>query len=461
MNKRLKMLFVVLIFLSMLLPMIGEFLNIDFSSKNSLTSISPPEIVIDNKFNTKFPVQFDDYYSQSFPFRSLFVSAYHKLSLSIFDETGNDKVIAGKNGMLYFDETLQDYQRSDVLMSKDIERLNEIFRIMSEYSLIYDTELFLMIAPNKASIYPEFMPTKFTVFNEKSNLEMIENAIDSVSMIDVKSVIINAKDVYNEQLYHDLDSHWNNLGAYLAYVEMSKQMDKEYLEMDLFDITIENNHKGDLTTMLYPAIDVYDEQYNLNLPETFTFTRPIRQLDDLQIESINSEGSESLIMFRDSFANALIPYLSQSYQNVFYARNFPYDFTSLIENPAPNLVIEIAERNIPWLLQATPILKSVVNQRTTIANNQISLNVTLTTSKQSNQTFINASFDNQKTASNITAIKLVNDDVELDAFPIYQDDDYQDNTIIYGFSAYVDLSVDVDSLDVLVLMDDTWYQITK
>ena len=63
-----------------------------------------------------------------------------------------------------------------------------------------------------------------------------------------------------------------------------------------------------------------------------------------------SGGEGSLLIFRDSFGSALIPYFSASFRDVRYERAMPYRIDLLARNPADAVIIEIAERNIPLLL---------------------------------------------------------------------------------------------------------------
>lgn len=461
MNQRFKFLFVGFIFMTMLAPLISDVFNIDAGNKNTISNEAIPNIVENERLNMKFPSQFDDYYSQNFPLRSLLISYYHKLSISLFNETSNDKVILGKENMLYFNETLDDYQRLKTLTNEEVMRLNEVFRVLNNSLSNTNTTLHLLIAPNKSTIYPEYMPDDYSVSESESTLEKVQSMITSIPIIDVTSVLLEYKEVYSEHLYHKKDSHWNNLGAYVAYMQTMKELNEEYLRFDLFDVTTTNNWQGDLATMLFPALKHNDLQYDLKLPETFTFTRPIRQLDDVQIETINTQGNNSLVMYRDSFANALIPYLSQSFNQSGYYRNFPYDLEIIRDNNPDHLVLEIAQRNIAWLLQATPIVEIFPSKRTMRTDKKISLMYEYTTTNQSNQTFVNAYFIDQETAATITAVKLVNNELEIDVFPIYQDSDYQDNKITVGFSGYVNHTFDVGEHDVYVLIDNTWYFVSN
>lgn len=61
-------------------------------------------------------------------------------------------------------------------------------------------------------------------------------------------------------------------------------------------------------------------------------------------------GQGSLLVFRDSFGSAMIPYFSASFRDVRYERAMPYRIDLLARYPADAVIIEIAERNIPLLI---------------------------------------------------------------------------------------------------------------
>ena len=60
-------------------------------------------------------------------------------------------------------------------------------------------------------------------------------------------------------------------------------------------------------------------------------------------------------MYRDSFANALIPYAASSFSEVRFERAVPYN-TKLIDSfDADYVIVEIAERNIKDLIDYYPV----------------------------------------------------------------------------------------------------------
>jgi hypothetical protein len=166
-------------------------------------------------------------------------------------------------------------------------------------------------------------------------------------------------------------------------------------------------------------------------------------------------------MFRDSFANALIPYISESFAQVSYSRIFPYDYTKVEPSQAQTLVIQIAERNLNWFLQATPIMDAPVVEETMPVPLLISMKITFTQEKKSDLHFLNARFDDQILSEDITAVRLIDNGITYDAFPLYQDKDIEDDIFEHGFSIYTKNALDLNAMSIYVMKNDRWYKVSQ
>jgi hypothetical protein len=157
----------------------------------------------------------------------------------------------------------------------------------------------------------------------------------------------------------------------------------------------------------------------------------------------------------------LIPYISESFAQVNYDRTFPYDFNRIEGLQSDTLVIEIAERNLNWVLQATPILIAEGEKQTIVASSAVSLKITMEQQKKSDVFYLNARFDDQKSAEKIIAVKLISEGIAYDAFPIYQDGDVEDDIIEYGFSIYTINQLDLESLEIYGFMENEWIKLNN
>ena len=461
MKKNVKVIFCIIILVSALFPLMGYVIGYKTPSFEK-SSLSPlPSIVKENRLNLTYTTEFDDYFSDQFPFRTFMISAYSGINEFLFKQSGNEKVIVGRKGFLFFAEELDDYFKVNTLTSNDLLRLNTILGIQKNYLDGLGIRSFFMVAPNKSSVYGEYMPAYFKASGDKSNLERLSTMDLTMPLIDLKTPLLNYKNESTKNLYHAKDSHWNNIGAAVGYETIMKTLGQTSLSLLNQTLTLSQDWHGDLTTMLYPSHIVYDQQYNYTLPKAFTFTRAIRSFEDVEIESINQTKKSYLMMFRDSFANALVPTLSDSFGQVNYSRVFPYDYRKVKTQLPEEVVIEIAERNINWLLQSTPILVSEPNAKSTLASSTIELSLTFNQRKSSDYYFLNARYDDQDIGRKVTAVKIIDKSEEYEIFPIYQDGDFEDDKIEYGFSVYTQDKLDIESSDILLQINGAWIQVKR
>lgn len=461
MKKYLKLTYCFLIFGTALIPLFATVIGIDSVNldKSSLTPM--PNIIENDRINPSYTLQFDDFFTDQFAFRTFLITKYNEIYANLFKQSGNEKVIVGKDGFLFFEETLNDYLKINTFNDYDLMRLNEILRIQQEFLLSQGINSYFVIVPNKATIYPQYMPSSLKPFNEASNYERIRNMELTMNFIDLKEPLMLQSSQSDTLLYHRQDSHWNNIGAAIGYTVLMESIEKDHLQLMDQSPVKKNDWQGDLTRMLYPAQSTLDQQYYYTMPKQFAFTKAIRTLEDLQIESVNPSKTGNLIMFRDSFANALIPYLSESFAQVNYYRLFPYDYTKIESLSANTLIIEIAERNVNWYFQASPVLNAPVSETMMPEFSTVTIGVTVDLQKKSDMFFINARFDDQLLAERITAVRCADNGISYDAFPVYQDSHIEDDAFEYGFSMYTEKFLDPDTMSIYVRMDNKWHKVIR
>lgn len=167
--------------------------------------------------NLSFPVEFDAYFEDHFGFREEMVTAFHGLTMALFGDTLNEKVIVGKNDMLFYSETLDDYLGRNLLSEEEIARIAACLGIEQAWCKARGISFTFSIAPNKNTVYPENMPSRLVPAAGAGNRERLYAALAEagIETVDFASLLCSHKQ--DGQLYHDRDTHWNERGALLAY----------------------------------------------------------------------------------------------------------------------------------------------------------------------------------------------------------------------------------------------------
>lgn len=355
-----------------LTPLLGLLLGVDSPNLEKRTLAQKPSWSVNGKINPAFTSQFDAYFTDQFTFRSWLIGGWHSINQILLQRSGSNRVIAGQDGWLFYQDTLDDYLGDPVLDSLALKRLDRVLLLQQEWLANQGIPFLFVIVPNKNSVYPEMMPDQYRPIRPESNLEHWMNTQSAVNRINLTAILRDEAQANRPTiLYHQTDSHWNNLGAAYAADEMLAAM-QEMLP-DLSTVSVANQEwlpqqdwQGDLAVMLNPSGPLPDWQYYLEMPETFRYVRPIKSPEDIKILTSATNGRYHLLMFRDSFANALIPLLSPRFAQAMYSRALPYDYSlvasaakATADSPLTDLVLlEIVERNLPLLLETTPRMPS-------------------------------------------------------------------------------------------------------
>lgn len=156
-----------------------------------------------------------------------------------------------------------------------------------------------------------------------------------------------------EVLYHKKDSHWNNKGAALAADTLLTALGREHLPYAEAPGETRKDFTGDLDKMLYPlALTPEEEIYYDN--DVFAYVGEVESNFDSRITTVNPSAEGSLVMYRDSFGNALLPFLANQYANAYFSRGIPYRMEELSEHRADTVIVERAERFLPEMAENPP-----------------------------------------------------------------------------------------------------------
>ncbi len=306
--------------------------------------------------NSAFGLEFEEYFAKSFAYRNKVVDAFSMIKSEIFaDET--DQVITGKDGFLFFGETINDYMGKSTMTDEDINAAADFLLRMYTSAKANSSEFLFVCAPNKNSIYPEMMPSRYIADTENRNIDRLYSALDErgVPYIDLRPILIEAK--AKQLIYHKRDTHWNSEGALVAIEAIAEKLSLELDDFSAYEKTETNDFSGDLDTLLYPGRKMYDKDITYNFTEKFAYTYAYSNPMDMKITT-RSGGNGKLLMFRDSFANAMIPFFASSCSETLFDRSSPYNIDRHESYKADYVIVEIAER---YLYKLVPENESDVN----------------------------------------------------------------------------------------------------
>lgn len=314
---------------------------------NELLSAAPKWRNTDGSINREFLADLSDWIGDRFFLRQELITLDNGLTAGVLGTSGNDKVIAGKDGWLFFANTLADYTGTENMTPRELYSAAKNLELMSRFCQSQGRKFAFMIAPNKNSVYSANMPY-YGVAAKATNARQLMELLETMGVNTVD--LFAALEEIQEPLYFAHDSHWNSKGAALGadLINQAFGVESGYFSADFSQ---SEAHTGDLFQMLYPALQ--DTEKNPVYGETlnFRYTSKATKPDSITLQT-EGGGQGSLLAYRDSFGNLLYPYLADSYGACYFSRSAAYDLTRegdfvLIELVERNLGNLIASKNLP------------------------------------------------------------------------------------------------------------------
>lgn len=314
-----------------------------------------PELNIDT-YN-EYPALYEEYYNDNLPFKSDLVRLNSLIKFKYFDKSPADYVIKGENGWLFYDskykndhDTIADYQGTNKYTKEELEEIAESLKSKKEFLDEKGIEFCVFIAPNKSQIYYEYMPSYIYKNEDKSKAdELVEYLRENtdINVVYPKDELLYYKENFEYDLYDKTDTHWNNIGAYIGFVELMKAMNPNYEHLDVNELKLiaEAFTKGDLAAMINLTGELRDVYFTVH---NFKTDIKVELTEDKgnslkRYESTNKNGKK-LLAYRDSFAVKLIPYLYKEYEESAFVWGAAYN-EEQIEQEKPDVVIlEVVER---------------------------------------------------------------------------------------------------------------------
>lgn len=326
------------------------FMFVDKQDSHYEVKSNIPQIIENGEINKNLSADVENYVSQNFGFRQNLMDIYTSIQINIFKKSSISQVVVGENGYLYFGDTVNDYLGLTKLTKREIFQITHTLELIQEYVEKNNGEFLLLIAPNKNSLY-DYMPVNYLKINSENLVKNFLTTLENINYIDLFDVFL----AQEKELYYKTDTHWNNEGACLVYDKVLSQLDKQHDDFSKYPKKTDTNMKGDLYNMLYPLRNQNEKVITYDKPKEYKYLTKTRNHEQAYIETQNNKAKNSLVMFRDSFANNLIDFFSDAYQYAIYDKNSSYKLELIDKYNADTVIIEIAERNFKHIQENYPV----------------------------------------------------------------------------------------------------------
>lgn len=175
--------------------------------------------------------------------------------------------------------------------------------------------------------------------------------------------MVKAKSVVAQNLYFKKDTHWNNVGGYVGFEQLAAALRRQGAKVSAPSVTRLHISKGTLRDMDMEA-GAKEWTYEVGYREKLNSSCVVDEKNEL-ISICRTPGTgnpQKLLVWTDSFAAALQPYLNRSFGTVFYSTaglKKLSEIEKIVDETKPDLVVdELVERyfsrfaNYPRILGA-------------------------------------------------------------------------------------------------------------
>lgn len=254
------------------------------------------------------------------------------------------QAMIGREGWLYlgdqYAQTLTVRRRSptdaDVALGQDIGKAAAAWEA---YLANKGVKLFrVMVGPNKASIYPEHLPTW-----AKSPSPNVTDALFAgtghIHYVDLRAPLLAAKAQHSQALYYKTDTHWNALGAAVSFQAFAQQVSAaapalRWPSEAVYSLAgVKSRGGGDLARFLRLNDDLTDEEPRIRLANApidvtqveFETQKVLHRGGNPPIDVpptplwVKSEGALNtarVLWLRDSFGGAMSPLMAATFSDV-------------------------------------------------------------------------------------------------------------------------------------------------
>ena len=337
-----------------LIPSVGMVVLPERKGAANQVLAPPPKLMTEEGgLNPQVLQETTDYIADHFAFRQELITANAALDAALFRVSAEEKVLLGREGWLFYRETLDDWLHTRPMTQRQLCAAARTLGLMQEYAQDRGARFLFAVVPNKATLYPQYLPYAGQPLEGEGDLDRLLPLLEGEGV--PEAGLREAFQAQDGVLYFRLDSHWTAQGAALAQQTLLSALDREFIPFWGTASRSVQTHRGDLYEMLYPTGKELDWDVEYQRPFTFTYTRPFRSPEDQRIETQCAGKTGTLLMFRDSFGNNLHPFLAEEFGQAVFSRSMPYRLTLLEETGADTVVVELVERNLDYLAFNPPV----------------------------------------------------------------------------------------------------------
>ncbi len=321
----------------------------------------------------QWPGQFEDWLEDHAPFRNGFLTLKAGAD-RLVGSLDSSNVLLGKEGWLFLQDvsdskSISDYQGLTAYSQEEMAALAGTLEKLNQVLARKGSKLALIFAPAKEGVYSQYMPDSIPVVSRPTRVQALVEYLNQNTQVPVLFPLEELSTAgESTQVYYKYDTHWNDVGAWLAAQQLLEVLDLPFEEvLPTVEVNPDKTAPTDLANMcgswdfctddLYYEVDAPTAQCTEGTPDT-------------ELTRYQGDGTEDLLLVRDSFGAALGPRLAQGFDEtvVIHGNLLSEENLAQYQPAIPQVVVvEVGERFsdnlagrldtlLAWAEQASPSL---------------------------------------------------------------------------------------------------------
>lgn len=303
-----------------------------------------------------FPARFEAYFNDTFGLRDQLIRWNNLVLVKALGVSSSPYVWLGREGWLYLSSewSAEDYRRCRPFSKDELETWKTALEAKRDWLASRGIRYLPVVAPNKHSIYPEYMPGTVRPLHRATRLDQLlrymRNRSD-VTLLDLREPLLRSKS--SALLYLRRDTHWNARGAMVGYQAIMAELSRWFPGLRAAPVSafrpVRIRKSTDLSLMLGLGDSINEDETiyepsggrkarNADPGPAGRETRKAREKPPWVTEC-DGPGLPRAVVFGDSFFGPMHVYFAEHFARCYAVWHTPFDLP-IIEQEHPQVVIE-------------------------------------------------------------------------------------------------------------------------
>lgn len=241
-QSRIEIIFLTIFFILLFIPMSHIDTKTIISEKENRTLAKYKPLIEKNNINFSYGKNFNDWFNDRFLFRINIITIYNKLQCNTIVST-REGIFNTKTNWMFKKHLLSNKKTLNTKFKENIIKTLDKF---NEFCNVNNIKLYVLIVPYQDEIYNEKKKpysNKQKVINTNNMIYEIQNKSKAKIIYPFNKL---KKESEKEFVYFKTDWHWTDIGAYIGYQELMREIKKDFpniISVNINDYKISESNK--------------------------------------------------------------------------------------------------------------------------------------------------------------------------------------------------------------------------